>query len=126
MPVEGYRFFLSTRRKTDEEAILTARLVDRPLRPLFPKDLRNDVQVIFYSFSIDAENPIDILAVNAASAAIMISDIPWGGPIGAVRIGRIEGEFVINPSYPDMEYSDLDLRLAGTRDAILMVECGRQ
>jgi polyribonucleotide nucleotidyltransferase len=116
-------FFRREGRPT-EEAILTARLTDRPLRPLFPKDLRNDVQVILYSFSIDAENPIDILAVNAASAAVMISDIPWGGPIGAVRIGRIEGEFVINPTYPDLEYSDLDLRLAGTRDAILMVECG--
>ncbi|NMC14719.1 MAG: polyribonucleotide nucleotidyltransferase [Chloroflexi bacterium] len=110
--------------KPTEEAILTARLTDRPLRPLFPKDIRNDIQVILYSFSIDAEHPIDILAVNAASAAIMISDIPWAGPIGAVRIGRIEGEFVINPTYPDLEYSDLDLRLAGTRDAILMVECG--
>ncbi|MBN1536571.1 MAG: polyribonucleotide nucleotidyltransferase [Anaerolineales bacterium] len=116
-------FFRREGRPT-EEAILTARLTDRPLRPLFPKDLRNDVQVILYSFSIDGINPIDILAVNAASAAIMISDIPWGGPIGAVRIGRIEGEFIINPTYPELEYSDLDLRLAGTRDAILMVECG--
>ncbi len=116
-------FFRREGRPT-EEAILTARLTDRPLRPLFPKDLRNDIQVILYSFSIDAEHPIDILAVNAASAAIMISDIPWGGPIGAVRIGRIEGEFVINPTYPELERSDLDLRLAGTRDAILMVECG--
>ncbi|MEN6300454.1 MAG: polyribonucleotide nucleotidyltransferase [Anaerolineaceae bacterium] len=116
--------FFRREGKPTEEAILTARLTDRPLRPLFPKDLRNEVQVILYSFSIDAENPIDILAVNAASAAIMISDIPWAGPIGAVRIGRIEGEFVINPTYPDLEYSDLDLRLAGTRDAILMVECG--
>lgn len=116
-------FFRREGRPT-EEAILTARLTDRPLRPLFPKDLRNDVQVILYSFSIDAENPIDILAVNAASAAIMISDIPWGGPIGAVRIGWVDGEFVINPTYPELEHSDLDLRLAGTREAILMVECG--
>lgn len=116
-------FFRREGRPT-EEAILTARLTDRPLRPLFPKDLRNDVQVILYSFSIDAENPIDILAVNAASAAIMISDIPWGGPIGAVRIGMVDGEFIVNPTYPELEHSDLDLRLAGTRDAILMVECG--
>lgn len=118
-------FFRREGRPT-EDAILTARLTDRPLRPLFPKDLRNDVQVIFYSISTDGENPIDVLAVNAASAALMISDIPWGGPVGAVRVGRIEGQFVINPTFADLEYSDLDLRLAGTRDAILMVECGAQ
>jgi polyribonucleotide nucleotidyltransferase len=116
-------FFRREGRPT-EEAILTARLTDRPLRPLFPKDMRNDVQVILYSFSTDAENPIDILAVNAASAALMISNIPWNGPVGAVRIGLIEGEFVVNPTFADLEYSDLDLRIAGTRDAILMVECG--
>jgi polyribonucleotide nucleotidyltransferase len=118
-------FFRREGRPT-EEAILTARLTDRPLRPLFPKDLRNDVQVILYSFSTDGENPIDILAVNAASAALMISDIPWNGPIAAVRVGRIEGQFVLNPTFSDLEYSDLDLRLAGTRDAILMVESGAE
>jgi len=107
-----------------EEAILTARLTDRPIRPLFPKGLRNDIQVIVYSISTDGENPIDILAVNAASAALMVSDIPWAGPVGSLRVGRIEGQFVLNPTYVDLEYSDLDLRIAGTRDAILMVECG--
>jgi polyribonucleotide nucleotidyltransferase len=116
-------FFRREGRPT-EEAILTMRLTDRPIRPLFPKEMRNDIQVIMYSISTDGENPLDILAVNAASAALTISDIPWGGPIGAVRVGRIEGEFVLNPTYPDMEYSDFDLRVAGTRDAILMVECG--
>ncbi len=116
-------FFRREGRPT-EEAILTARLTDRPLRPLFPKDLRNDVQVIIYSLSIDGENPLDVLAVNAASAALMISDVPWQGPVGAVRIGRIDGQFTVNPTYKEMEASDLDLRLAGTRDAILMVECG--
>jgi len=110
--------------RPSEEAILTARLTDRPLRPLFPKDLRNDVQVIFYSLSADGENPVDILAINAASAALMISDVPWGGPVGAVRVGRLDGKLVINPTYSQMELSDLDLRLAGTRDAILMVEAG--
>jgi polyribonucleotide nucleotidyltransferase len=118
-------FFRREGRPT-EEAILTARLTDRPLRPLFPKDLRNDVQVILYSFSTDGENPIDIVAVNAASAALMISDVPWGGPVGAVRVGRIEGEFILNPTFADMEYSDLDLRLAGTQEALIMVECGAQ
>ncbi len=116
-------FFRREGRPT-EEAILTARLTDRPLRPLFPKDMRNDVQVILYSFSSDGLNPIDILSINAASAALMISDIPWGGPVAAVRIGQIDGEFVVNPTYEELGNSTLDLRLAGTRDAILMVECG--
>ena len=118
--------FFRREGRPSEEAILTARLTDRPIRPLFPKDLRNDVQVILYSFSADSENPIDILAVNAASAALMISDIPWGGPVGAVRIGRIQGNFVVNPTFSEKAESDLDLRLAGTRDAILMVECGAE
>lgn len=116
-------FFRREGRPT-EEAILTSRLTDRPIRPLFPKDLRNEVQVTMYSFSTDGENPLDILCVNAASAALMISDIPWGGPVGAVRIGRIGGKFVTNPTFTEMATSDLDLRLAGTRDAVLMVECG--
>ena len=118
--------FFRREGRPSEEAILTARLTDRPIRPLFPKDLRNDVQVILYSFSADSENPIDILAVNAASAALMISDIPWDGPVGAVRIGRIQGNFVVNPTFSEKAESDLDLRLAGTRDAILMVECGAE
>jgi polyribonucleotide nucleotidyltransferase len=106
------------------EAILVARLTDRPLRPLFQDGMRNEVQMIMFSLSSDGINPLDILAINAASAAIMISDIPWGGPVGAVRVGRINGEFVINPTFDELEASDLDLRIAGTKDAILMVECG--
>jgi polyribonucleotide nucleotidyltransferase len=106
------------------DAILTARLTDRPLRPLFEDGMRNEVQVIMFSLSSDGVNPLDILAINAASAAIMISDIPWNGPVGAVRVGRVNGEFVINPTFPQIDASDLDLRIAGTRDAILMVECG--
>ncbi len=106
------------------EAILVARLTDRPLRPLFQDGMRNEVQVIMFTLSSDGENPLDILAINAASAAIMISDIPWGGPVGAVRVGRVNGEFVINPTFAELEASDLDLRIAGTREAILMVECG--
>ena len=118
--------FFRREGRPSEEAILIARLTDRPIRPLFPEDMRNDVQVILYAFSADTENPIDILAVNAASAALMISDISWGGPVGAVRVGRIDGEFVINPTFSEKNKSDLDLRLAGTRDAILMVECGAE
>jgi polyribonucleotide nucleotidyltransferase len=106
------------------DAILTARLTDRPLRPLFQNGMRNEVQVIMFSLSSDGDNPLDVLAINAASAAIMISDIPWSGPVGAVRVGRANGEFIVNPTFPEMDASDLDLRIAGTRAAILMVECG--
>ncbi len=116
-------FFRREGRPTTE-ATLIARLTDRPLRPLFPEGMRNDLQVLMYSLSSDGENPIDILAINAASAALTISDIPWNGPVGAVRVGRIDGEFIINPTFQQMEESDLDLRIAGTREAILMVECG--
>jgi len=120
--IPGSFFRREGRPSTD--AILTARLTDRPLRPLFPEGMRNEVQIIMYSLSADAENPLDILAINAASASIMISDIPWNGPIAAVRVGRVDGQFVANPTFPEMDKSDLDLRIAGTRDAILMVECG--
>lgn len=116
--------FFRREGRPSEEAILISRLTDRPLRPLFPKNMRNEVQVIMFSVSADMENSLDVLAINAASAALMISDIPWGGPVGAVRVGRIDGEFVINPTAEQKAKSDLDLRLAGTRDAILMVECG--
>jgi polyribonucleotide nucleotidyltransferase len=120
--IPGSFFRREGRPSTD--AVLTARLTDRPLRPLFAHGMRNEVQVMMFSVSADGINPLDILAINAASAAMMISDIPWGGPVGAVRVGRVNGEFVINPTFAEMEQSDLDLRLAGTRDAILMVECG--
>jgi polyribonucleotide nucleotidyltransferase len=115
--------FFRREGRPSTEAILTSRLTDRPLRPLFNQEMRNEVQVIMFSMSADPENPLDILAINAASAAIMISDIPWGGPVGAVRIGRINGELIVNPTYAEIEESDLDLRIAGTSDAILMVEC---
>ncbi len=118
--------FFRREGRPSTEAILTARLTDRPIRPLFNKEMRNDVQVIMFSVSADTENPLDILCINAASAALMISDIPWAGPVGAVRIGRVNGQFVVNPTYQQIEMSDLDLRLAGTRDAILMVECGAE
>ena len=107
-----------------EGAILLARLVDRPLRPLFPKGFRNEVQIIITSLSSDEENLLDVPAILGASAALTISDIPWEGPIGAVRVGYIDGEFVINPTASELEQSALDLRVAGTEDAIIMVECG--
>jgi polyribonucleotide nucleotidyltransferase len=116
--------FFRREGRPSTEAILTDRLTDRPLRPLFPKGMRNEVQIIMFSMSSDSINPLDILAINAASTAVMISDIPWNGPVGAVRVGRVDGEFIINPTFEQVDASDLDLRIAGTRDAILMVECG--
>jgi len=120
--IPGSFFRREGRASTD--SILVSRLTDRPLRPLFAHGMRNEVQVIMYTFSADGVNPLDILAINAASAAVMISDIPWAGPVGAVRVGRINGEFVLNPTFEEINASDLDLRIAGTKDAILMVECG--
>ncbi|MGA2821517.1 MAG: polyribonucleotide nucleotidyltransferase [Anaerolineales bacterium] len=116
--------FFRREGRPSEAAILIARLTDRPLRPLFPKDLRNDVQVILYSLSSDSENPLDMLGIIAASAALSLSDVPWAGPVGAIRIGRIDGRWAVNPTYAELEKSVLDLRVAGTRDALLMVEAG--
>jgi polyribonucleotide nucleotidyltransferase len=116
--------FFRREGKPSEEAILLCRLVDRPLRPLFPKGARNEVHVVITALSSDCENQIDILAINAASAALMISGIPFAGPIGAVRVGLINDQLVINPLASQMKESALDLRVAGTEDAILMVEAG--
>ncbi len=116
--------FFRREGKPSDSAILVGRVVDRPLRPLFPKDMLNEVQVVLTAFSHDQEHQVDILGIIGASAALMISDIPWGGPVGAVRIGLIDGELVINPTISQMENSILDLRVAGTEDAINMVECG--
>ncbi len=118
--------FFKREGRPGERAILSARLMDRPLRPLFPKGFRNDVQVIATVLSTDQENAPDILAVVGASAALAISPIPFLGPIGAVRIGLLNGQLVVNPSLRDLDErrSDLDLVVAGTRDAITMVEAG--
>ena len=116
--------FMRREGRPSAASILIARVTDRPLRPLFPKNMRNEVQVILMPLSHDQENHADIPSIIAASAALHISDVPWGGPIGAVRVGMIDGEFVANPTIPDMENSVLDLRVAGTADAIIMVEAG--
>jgi polyribonucleotide nucleotidyltransferase len=116
--------FFRREGRPPESAILIDRLTDRPLRPLFPKDLRNEVQVILTALSHDQVHNIDILGIVGASAALMISDVPWDGPVGAVRVGLIDGELVINPTIPQRENGRLDLRMAGTADAITMVEAG--
>jgi polyribonucleotide nucleotidyltransferase len=107
-----------------ESAILAARMVDRTLRPLFPEGFRNDVQVVATVMSVDQDNPPDIAAMIGASAALVISDIPFNGPVGGVRIGRVDGQFVINPTREQDEKSDLDLVVGGTKDAVIMVEAG--
>lgn len=116
--------FFRREGKATTEAVLIARLADRPIRPLFPDEMRNEVQVIITTLSYDGENYLDVMAVNAASAAIIVSDVPWNGPIGAVRVGHIDGEFVANPTIEEMAESILDLRMAGTKEAIIMVEAG--
>ena len=120
--IPGSFFRREGRPSTD--AVLTDRLTDRPLRPLFPKGFRNEVQVIATALSADQENPLDILVVVGASAALSISDIPFNGPVGATRIGYVEGEFVINPTYQQLEQSSLVLVVAGTRNGVLMIEGG--
>ncbi|MEC8013869.1 MAG: polyribonucleotide nucleotidyltransferase [Verrucomicrobiota bacterium] len=108
--------------KPSEKEILTSRLCDRPLRPLFPKGFLNEVQVIGYLLSTDQINEADVLMVNGASAALMISDIPWNGPIGCVRLGEIDGEFVINPTNEQMYDSALDLIYVGSEKEMMMIE----
>ena len=110
-------------RPTGKE-ILTSRLIDRPIRPLFPRGFVNDVQIVALVLSSDGENDSDVLAMIGASAALTISGIPFEGPIGAVRIGRLDGKFVINPTFKDLEKSDIDLVVAATRTAVIMIESG--
>jgi polyribonucleotide nucleotidyltransferase len=116
--------FMRREGRPSETAILASRLTDRPLRPLFPDGFRLDVQVVSTVLSVDQENDPTILSINGASTALVISDIPFGGPVGAVRMGYIDGQVVVNPPMSKMPESALDLVVAGTADAILMVEAG--
>ena len=116
--------FFRREGRPSSDSILIARMTDRPMRPLFPDGMRNEVQLILMSLSADTENPLDTMCINAASASVMISDIPWNGPIGAVRIGYVNEELIVNPTFSEMEDSKLDLIVAGTKEAITMVECG--
>jgi polyribonucleotide nucleotidyltransferase len=116
-------FFKREGRPT-ERAILTARMTDRPIRPLWPKGFRNEVQVICTVLSADLVTSHDILAINGASAALMISPLPFMGPVGAVRIGMVDGELVVNPTLPVAQESMLDLVVVGTKNALTMIEAG--
>ncbi len=116
--------FIKREGRMSEAATLAARLTDRPIRPLFPEGYKDDVQLVITVLSTDQENDPDVLGTIAASAALTISEIPFQGPVGAVRVGRIDGEFVLNPTYTELAGSDLDLVVSGTRDAIMMVEAG--
>jgi polyribonucleotide nucleotidyltransferase len=117
--------FFKREGRAGEKATLAARLIDRPIRPLFPKGWRYETQLVAMPLSVDHVNPYDILAMNGASAALMVSHIPFPAPVGAVRIGKVDGNFVVNPNEEDLvDDTDLDLIVAGTEEAILMVEAG--
>ncbi|HLC89543.1 MAG TPA: polyribonucleotide nucleotidyltransferase, partial [Patescibacteria group bacterium] len=124
--IKGSRWIKREGRPSDE-AVLTSRLVDRCIRPLFPKDLKNEVQVVLTVLSFDAENDSDIVGLIAASTALTISNIPWAGPLAGLRVGRVEGELVINPTFAVREKSELDLVIAGIDNKVLMIEAeGRE
>jgi polyribonucleotide nucleotidyltransferase len=117
--------FFKREGRAGEKATLSARLIDRPIRPLFPKGWRYETQLVAIPLSVDHEHPYDVLAMNGASAALMVSNIPLPTPVGSVRVGKIDGNFVVNPNEEDLvDNTDLDLIVAGTEDAILMVEAG--
>ncbi|NLY90759.1 MAG: polyribonucleotide nucleotidyltransferase [Firmicutes bacterium] len=116
--------FLRREGRPTESAILAARTIDRPIRPLFPKGFRNDVQVVATVLSVDPDNPTDTTAMIGASIALSISEIPFQGPVAGLHVGRVDGKFIINPTLKQAEKSDLDIIVAGTKDAIMMVEAG--
>src|SRR5271154_3587183 len=116
--------FIKREGRPSEREVLTCRQIDRPIRPLFPEGFRNETQVIALVFSADKENDPDIIGINAASAALSLSDIPFNGPVGAVRVGHVNGEFVVNPSYAEREISTLNITIVGTSEGIVMVESG--
>ena len=116
--------FFKREGRPDEKETLTCRLIDRPLRPLFPKSFRNELQIINLVLSADDENDPDMLALVGSSAAVAVSGIPFSAPIGAVRVALVEGQFVANPTYKQLAASPLEIVIAGTEDAVLMVESG--
>src|SRR4051812_23310788 len=116
--------FIKREGRPSEREVLTSRQIDRPIRPLFPEGFRSETQVIALVLSADTENDPDVAAINAASCALTISDIPFSGPIGAVRVGRKEGQFVVNPTYEEQRDGELRLMVVGTEQGIVMIEAG--
>lgn len=116
--------FFKREGRPGEEEILAGRLIDRSLRPLFPKGFKNEVQVFVYVLSADQENDADVLGLTAASLALALSPVPWNGPIAGVRVGRVDGDWVLNPTFAQLEESDVDFVLSGSADSIIMVEGG--
>jgi len=116
--------FLKREGRPSDEEILSARVTDRTIRPLFPEGFKNEVQVFIYVLSADQENDADVLGVTAASAALSMSKVPWSGPVAAVRVGRVEGAWILNPTFQQLEFSDVDMIVSGSKDSIVMVEGG--
>ncbi len=114
--------FIKREGRPTEKEILSSRLIDRPIRPLFPDNFMNETQVIAFVLSFDGENDADVLAAVGASAALTVSDIPFNGPMAEVRVGRVDGKFIVNPSHSEIDQSDLELVVAGTEDSVMMVE----
>jgi polyribonucleotide nucleotidyltransferase len=116
--------FIKREGRPSEKEILTSRQIDRPIRPLFPEGFRNETQIIALVFSADKENDPDVIAINAAATALALSDVPFGATIGAVRVGRVNGEFVINPTYAERQETTLNIMVVGHKDGIVMIEAG--
>ena len=116
--------FIKREGRPSEKEILTSRQIDRPIRPLFPETFRNETQVVAFVYSADKENDPDVLGINGASCALALSDIPFHGPVGAVRIGIVDNQFVVNPTYAEREKSQLNIMVVGTKDGIVMIESG--
>src|SRR5256886_5425092 len=116
--------FLKREGRPSDEEVTSARVIDRSVRPLFPEGFKNEVQVFVYVLAADQENDADVLGVVAASSDLSISKVPWNGPIAAVRVGRVEGAWILNPTFQQLEFSDVDLTVSGSRESIVMVEGG--
>src|SRR5580693_2971614 len=116
--------FIKREGRPSEKEVLTSRQIDRPIRPLFPEGFRNETQVIALVLSADKENDPDVVGINAAGCALALSDIPFGATVGAVRVGRIDGEFVINPTYSERNATTLNIMVVGHKDGIVMIESG--
>ncbi|HZL53337.1 MAG TPA: polyribonucleotide nucleotidyltransferase, partial [Terracidiphilus sp.] len=116
--------FIKREGRPSEKEVLTCRQIDRPIRPLFPDGFRNETQVIALVFSADKENDPDVVGINAAAAALALSDIPFSATVGAVRVGRVNGEFVINPTYAERAATTVNIMVVGHKDGIVMIESG--